>query len=380
MARTEDSRRGCILTGAWRVGRAFGITFQVHFLFPLILVWAGWSAYAHKQDVGQAVQAVWFVMLLFVVVVLHELGHALAARRYGIATKDITLLPIGGVARLERMPEKPEQELVIALAGPLVNVILILPLAAIVWMTNEPMSLERTLAGEWTVWERLLVANVFLAVFNMIPAFPMDGGRVLRALLAMRLPYAQATNVAAGVGQTFAIFMGVVGLFINPFLLLIAVFVWLGAAGEAARTRLKAALQGVPVRDVMVTEFQTIDAGEPVSSAVASLLNGYQDNFPVMEGGQFVGVLTRKDIVRALSANEGEQPVRGYFTRQTATASLSDDLMEVLARLEECECHIMPVLSGGEMVGLVTPENLGEFLMLNSASEHPLRNHRRVGK
>ncbi len=313
-------------------------------------------------------QAVGFVLLLFCVVVLHELGHALAARHYGITTKDITLLPIGGVARLERMPEKPVQELVIAIAGPLVNVALAIPLAVIVWLSREPLTLSHAVEGQWSIWERLLTANIFLAIFNMIPAFPMDGGRVLRAILAMRLPYVEATNVAANIGQAFAVLMGIVGLFINPFLILIAVFVWIGAAGEATGVRVKKALDGVYVRDVMVTKFRTFETSDPIQKAVDALMEGFQEDFPVLEPPGVAGVLSRADVVRALASGGANRPVADFFTRQNQSASPDERLAEVLPRMEACEGRVMSVMQEGRLVGLITPDNLTDFLMLSTAS------------
>jgi Zn-dependent protease/CBS domain-containing protein len=357
--------------GSWKIGRIAGIDIKVHFLFPLILIWVGWGAYTRDNDSWEALQAVGFVLLLFVVVVLHELGHALAAMRYGISTKDITLMPIGGLARLERIPEKPSQELVVALAGPAVNVLLAIPLAVIVWLMGEPATATRILEGQWTVWERLLYANIFLAAFNMIPAFPMDGGRVLRALLAMRMPYVNATELAAGIGQTVAVLLGVVGIFTNPFLVLIAVFIWIGAAGESNSAKVKDAIRGVRVRDVMVTRFRALEVDEPVQRAVDALMEGFQEDFPVLRGGEFVGVLTRADIVRAMAESGSASPVANYLTEVPEAVEPETFLTEVLPKLESCPVRLMPVVQGGSLVGLVTSENITEFLMLASARRRP---------
>lgn len=356
------------IPGSFRVGRLAGIDFRIHFLFPLILLWVGWAAYSRKQDTAEAMQAVGFILLLFGVVALHELGHAMAARHYGIATKDITLLPIGGLARLERMPEKPVQELVIALAGPLVNVALAIPLAIMVWFTHEPLSLWHAVEGQWSIWERLLTANIILAIFNMIPAFPMDGGRVLRAILAMRLPYVEATNLAASIGQTFALFMGLAGLFISPFLVLIAVFVWIGAAGEATGVRVKQAFEGVYVRDVMVTKFVTLQASDPIQKAVDALMAGFQEDFPVLDPWGVAGILSRADVVRALASDGANRSVVEFFTRHKQSASPDERLADVLPRLEACEARVMPVVHEGRLVGLITPDNLTDFLMLTTAT------------
>lgn len=359
--------RGASMRWSAPIGRVLGIELRIHAAFPLLLVWAAWSGYTLRSNWADAREAVVFVLLLFGVVILHEFGHALAARRYGIETRDITMLPIGGLARLERMPEEPKQELVIALAGPAVNVLLAIPLGAIVLLGGASMGANPELVGQWSLWERLLATNIVLAVFNMIPAFPMDGGRVLRALMAMRMPYVQATNTAAVIGQGFAILMGLAGLILNPFLILIAAFVWIGAAQEAMGVRFRAAFQGVRVGDVMVRRFQTLEANAPLSEAVAMLMNGFQEEFPVMEDGRVVGCLTKSDLVRGLSATEGRGTVSEFATTGVRVAHAHEPLVEALGRLDQDACRVMPVMAGGTLVGLLTPENIAEFLMVHSA-------------
>ncbi|MCO5295772.1 MAG: site-2 protease family protein [Fimbriimonadaceae bacterium] len=355
------------------IGKVLGIDLRIHAAFPLLLVWAGWTGYALRSSWADAREAVVFVLLLFAVVILHELGHAMAARRYGIETRDITMLPIGGLARLERMPEDPKQELVIALAGPAVNVLLAVPLAAIVILGGASLGANPELVGQWSIWERLLATNIVLAVFNMVPAFPMDGGRVLRALMAMRMPYVQATNVAAAIGQGFAILMGFAGLVLNPFLILIAVFVWIGAAQEAMGVRFRAAFQGVRVSDVMVRSFQTLNADAPLAEATTLLMTGFQAEFPVMEEGRVVGCLTKNDLVRGLSESEGRGTVAQFATREICLAHASEPLIDALKRLDQDACRVMPVVDfGGTLVGLLTPDNIAEFLMVHSAGAKPL--------
>jgi Zn-dependent protease len=233
---------------SYRLGKIAGIDVNIHVTFTLLIAWVLLAHGLTGQTLGAAVNGLTFVIAIFGCVLLHELGHALAARRFGIGTRDITLLPIGGVARLERMPEKPLQELWVALAGPAVNVLI--AVALYVWLVLSsqlvPLSQVGVVTGPFV--ERLLMVNLLLIVFNMIPAFPMDGGRCVRALLALWLEHARATRVAAGVGQVIAVGFVVLGLFSNPFLLLIGVFVWLGAAQEARYATIKAALHGVQAR------------------------------------------------------------------------------------------------------------------------------------
>ncbi len=222
-----------------RLGSLAGIGVFVHVTFPLLLIWAGYTNYSVQGHWADAVAGIGLVLVLFVIIVLHELGHALMARRFGIGTLDITLLPIGGVARLERMPQDPRQELLVALAGPAVNVALAVFFFALAGGSREASQwLNLDIAGQGLLWNLMLV-NIALTIFNLIPAFPMDGGRVLRALLAMKLSYLRATRIASRVGQFLALAFIGVGLFFNPFLVVIGVFVWLGAAQESRLVQLR---------------------------------------------------------------------------------------------------------------------------------------------
>ena len=224
---------------SWKIGKLAGIDLNIHVTFLLLLGWVALSHWSAGKTLDAVVSGVGFILALFACVILHELGHALAARRFGIATRDITLLPIGGVARLERMPEEPRQELWVALAGPAVNVVIAAAIYVWLTLTNGWVPLSQLSVASGPFLERIMVANVWLVVFNLIPAFPMDGGRVLRALLASRMEYLKATQIAAGLGQGLAFVFGFIGLFTNPFLLFIALFVWIGAAQEASAVQMK---------------------------------------------------------------------------------------------------------------------------------------------
>ena len=352
---------------SWKLGRFAGIDVYMHATFLLLIGWIALSHWLQARSLAATLSGVGFILALFVCVILHEYGHALTARRFGIRTRDITLLPIGGLARLERMPEKPMQELWVALAGPAVNVVIAVLLFAWLLLTNglEPLS-PLGVAGGSSV-ERLLVANVFLVLFNLLPAFPMDGGRVLRALLASRMEYTKATQTAASVGQGMAFLFGLVGLFVNPFLLFIAFFVWIGAAQEASSVQMKSSMAGIPVARAMVTDFRTLSASDPLSRAVELILRGSQQDFPVMADGGVVGILTKTDILAALARHGESQLVAGVMKREFQLVDSHDMLETALERLQECRCHTMPVLHGGELVGLVTTDNLGEFMLVQAA-------------
>ncbi len=280
---------------SWKLGRLAGIDVYVHATFLLLIGWVLFAAFAHHGNLGEALGEVAFVLLLFGIIVLHELGHALAARRYGIQTRDITLLPIGGLARLERMPTDPRQELVVALAGPAVNVVLAVGLFLVLAAISDVQELhgDELLSGDFL--NRLMWVNVVLVAFNMLPAFPMDGGRVLRALLAMRMDYVQATQIAAGIGQAMAFLFGLLGLIgHNPFLVFIALFVWLGAAQEGSMVEQRSALAGVKVSAAMITHFETLAPDDSLARAVEHVLAGFQHDFPVVREGQVIGMLPRQ--------------------------------------------------------------------------------------
>ncbi len=327
----------------------------------------GLSHWLREQSLAAASEGVVFILALFGCVLLHELGHALMARRYGIRSRDITLLPIGGVARLERMPEEPRQELWVALAGPAVNLVIAAALFVLLQVTGSWQPLIDLGVADGSFLERLMVVNLLLAMFNILPAFPMDGGRVVRALLATRLDYAQATQAAATLGQAMAFLFGLVGLFSNPFLLFIAFFVYIGAAQEAHMVQMRHALGGIPVRQAMITHFRTLAPEDPLSHAVQMFLDGSQQDFPVVTGNQVVGVLTRADLLAALARRGPEGWVMDAMRREFQLADASEMLEGAFARLQACECHTLPVLQDGHLAGIVTMENVGEFLAIQSA-------------
>jgi Zn-dependent protease len=355
---------------SWRIGELAGIAVYVHATFLLLVGWVAFGHWQESRSIEATLAGVGFVLAIFGCVVLHELGHALTARRFGVRTRDIVLLPIGGVARLERIPEKPIQELWVALAGPAVNVVIVAALFAWLrlggaWPPAEPMS---TTGGPFL--GRLMMANAFLAVFNLIPAFPMDGGRVLRALLALRLDYARATQAAATVGQMLAFVFGFIGLFTNPFLVFIALFVWIGAAQEASVVGIRSALGGIALQRVMLTDFHALAPDDPLRRAVELTLAGSQQDFPVVDGERAVGVLTQSALLRGLEERGRDAPVAGAMERDFETAALGEKAEAVFRRLEACNCHTILVTDHGRLVGIVTMQNVGEFLRIQSAIGH----------
>lgn len=344
-----------------------GIGIYIHATFVLIIGWVALGSFSRGGDVQDALRDVAFILALFACVVLHELGHALSAKRFGIKTRDITLLPIGGLARLEKMPDKPVQELIVALAGPAVNVVIAIAIFFGRAITGTAQEITETVLLDGPFWERLMIVNIFLVLFNMLPAFPMDGGRALRALLATRMSSLQATRIAASVGQAMALFFGFVGLFSNPFLVFIALFVWMGATQEYAVAQTQALLGDVPVRRAMVTEFHGLSPHNTLGDAVRLTLAGPQADFPVLEGDQVVGVLTQSDLLKGLSENGRDSIVSHVMHNEFSTANPGENLEEAFKRLQTCECRTLPVLENGRLVGLLTRDNLAAFLSIQGA-------------
>ena len=347
------------------VGRLFGIRIQLHVTFLAFVIWIAVAQGITTGNPLRALSTLVLLLLTFACVLAHELGHALTARRFGIRTQDIVLLPIGGVARLERMPEKPAQELIVALAGPGVNVFLCIVILFLLAARGEPVS-NASLNG--SLLGALLVVNGSMVLFNLIPAFPMDGGRMLRALLAMQIPYARATRAASVVGQTLALAFGLIGLFShNPMLVFVGLFVFLAAGEERAIVETRSSLAGVPVRDAMLTDFLTLDVSDPLQRAVDYLIAGSQADFPVLEGEVPVGTLGRQDLVVALQRGGTQARAGTVVRRDPAAAAPGEPLEGVLQRMREHGRTALPVLEGGRVIGLVTLENIGDLLVVNQA-------------
>jgi len=348
------------------IARVLGIELRVHVTFFLLIVFYGWLSYS-QGGMQEALLAVAFILLLFLCVVLHEFGHALAARMYGIHTPDITLLPIGGLARLERMPRNPVQELVIAVAGPAVNVVIACILGAfLIGKLSLSAGMEELARPSSDLMMQVLVANVILVLFNLIPAFPMDGGRVLRALLAMTMPHSRATIFAARTGQVIAVLfavLGIVGFVANPFLLLIAVFIFFAAQQESRLAMLHGAAEGRRVVDNMLTHFESLPAGLPIADAAQRILQTHQPVFPVVEHGLVpVGIVPRAQVLKAADEGKGASAVRDLSSRGGRNVNATDTLEDALRAMEETGLPVLPVVNpSGQLVGLVSVQQLSEL-------------------
>jgi Zn-dependent protease len=347
---------------SWHIGKIAGIDLKIHLTFIFLLVWVGFSAFLSGGDLAAAAGDILFILALFLCVVLHELGHALMAKRFDVETEDITLLPIGGVARLARMPEEPKEEFLVAAAGPAVNLVigfLLLGGMLVSGFFNQPLFADLLVSN---FWMRLLTANFTLVLFNLIPAFPMDGGRVLRALLASRMPYVRATRTAANVGRVFAVLMGIAGFFINPWLVLTALFVWSGAGAEARSVALKAGVKGLTVRDAMISKFYQVEANQSLGSVFQLSMATGQNNIPVMSNGHFLGLIRREDLLNALNRLGDRAPA--YAAIGVEPEGLDPDAPLGTALEKFAISRILPVIEDRALIGLVTPESVQQRLWL----------------
>ncbi len=353
---------------SFRIARVAGIDIRVHATFFLLFAWIGYSSWSEGHSRGEALDAALFTVVTFVIVVLHELGHALTAKAFGVRTRDIILFPIGGVARLERMPDKPWQELLVAIGGPAVNVVLcaaaFFALAA-QGRTGDVFTSNLLRSGFLV---RMVWTNAILAGFNMLPAFPMDGGRVLRALLAMHFDSAVATSLAARLGQGVAALLFVAGIaFGLPFFALIGFFVWIGAGEENRQAQYRSALSGIAVWQAMATEIRTLSPSDTLERAALYLTRGTQSEFPVVDGDRVVGLLTRSALVAAVSREGLGAPVSRAMSTDFAVVSPTDPLDQAFVALQSSPVHAAAVVQDGRLAGLLTAEEIGEIAALHGA-------------
>jgi Zn-dependent protease len=353
---------------SYRIGRIAGTDIKVHVTFLLIVgLWA-LQGYEEAGPSG-AFAATLFLLAIFACILLHEFGHILVARRFGVRTPDVILLPIGGVARLERIPDVPRQELLIALGGPAVTLAIIIVLWILLQLTNQPTM--EGMSPSRPILINLFAGNVWLLLFNLIPAFPMDGGRVLRALLASRLGLVRGTRIAASLGQVLAFAGGVYGLLVikEPLLVLIAFFVFLGASAEAAVVETRAVGQGLSVGQMMVTDFRSVPVHATLAQAAELLLSGEQREFPVVDNlGRTEGILTRDNLIRGLSQRGAASSVGESMTADVPVVPPTLGFQEALERLRSSRLPALPVVDGGgALVGLLTQDNINDHLMVRRA-------------
>ena len=358
---------------SFKIGRAAGIDVKVHWTFLLLLLFFAYLGYQNTGSPLNALVTTGVILALFFCVLLHEYGHSLVAQRLGIEVQDITLLPIGGLARMKSLPERPIDEVKIAVAGPLVNVVLAPLFFAVALLLGadllRPANILQEVPSAGQLFAYLGLINVVLAVFNLIPAFPMDGGRVLRGLLATRLGPVRATDISSAIGQLFALAFFLIGLLGGNILLaLVAVFIFFGANGEAQLVRQRELMRGLSVADVMGSERRTatVTPYHNFGQVLDAVIHGYQTDFPVVdEGGNLVGMLTRNEIFTAAHSPQKYLNVRDLMKTEFPTISPDSDLFTDGSRLlQESGLRALPVTQNGELVGMLTTDDIGQAALL----------------
>jgi Zn-dependent protease/CBS domain-containing protein len=362
---TEEKPKQAPIPGTLGMVRIFGVPVRLHFTFILLLIFLLFIGIGGRQS---GAMTALYILALFASVLFHEVGHTLVARHYGIRTTEIVMFPIGGVSRPERMP-KAREEFWIAISGPLVNAFIAAGLC--IWLATQGQFVPIELLKEPTdanLAERIATGNFLLFVFNLIPAYPMDGGRVLRSFLALFRPEEEATRIAAGAGQGLAALMGLFGLLTANFILVfIAMFIYLGASQEGAAVRGRLLTSGVPVSAAMITDFRTLSHGESIRDAGNLLLATSQHDFPVMHGDVVLGLLTRAALVRAMLTEGPDAYVASAMDRNPHRVSPGAPLSEVLPDLSATRSCAL-VMDGDKLVGLLTAENVSEFILLRQLS------------
>jgi Zn-dependent protease/predicted transcriptional regulator len=353
------------------VGKYFGIDVYIHWTFWILVLWIVLAHMGSGDAVTQSLHGVLFILALFFCVVLHEFGHALTARRFGISTRDVTLYPIGGISSLEKLPDDPRQELLVAIAGPSVNLII----AGLLWITlnatGQPFDLakvgEAKDVTEIPLLWGLFYANLMLPIFNLIPAFPMDGGRALRAFLSMFMDRLNATRIAALIGQLLAIAFVFLGFFFNFWLVFIGLFIFLGASGETAMEQTKVVLGGLKVRDALMHQFTALSPHSTLGEASEALLNGQDTTFVVVDSGEVVGLLTVNEIVKGLTESGTRVQISSFMKRDFLTVSPDMKLFDLLMELTEKGETAAVVVEGDTHIGLIDRQNLQERILIDQA-------------
>jgi len=358
------------------LGRIAGVRLRLHWTFLILVLWIFIAYYRVSYNLGDATTGVLFILAIFGCVILHELGHALMAGRFGVVTRDILLLPIGGVASMDNIPEKPGQELLIALAGPAVNLVISIVLFTYLKLSGQMPSLEGlfglglgidlTSAGNQFLFN-VMFANIILAVFNLVPAFPMDGGRVLRAALAFSMSHVRATTIAARMGQVLAVVFVFLGFYGNFMLVFIGLFIFLGAAAEDSQEKSKHFLAGYGVKDALMKKFTMLAPNDTLGIAVKALLNSQETEFLVGEGNNVVGVLTRNALIKALSESGNEAKVSAAMEKGYVRLNADQKIHDAQNKLLASGLALAPVFEKNQLLGVVDLTNVSELMLVNKA-------------
>jgi len=354
------------------LGRIAGIKIRVHWTFMFLIAWIVFLELSRGNGLTAILWSTSFILVLFFCVVLHELGHALTARKYNIGTRQITLLPIGGVASLEAMPDEPREELMVALAGPAVNIVIALALYFIVpfedFLNQDPEALEQALssinAGNFIFL--LFTANILLAVFNMIPAFPMDGGRVLRAILSMKMDRVRATQIASVLGQGVAFFLFFYGLLANPILILIAIFVFFGAKGENMMIQQLALLKDHKLGEAMMTEITVFSPDDTLGDVIEKILSGTERDFVVAEDDEVVGILLQTDLMQAIKNRDTGIRVGDIMRKDFTILNADAKMTEIYRIIYSTDKQFFPVYQESKLAGAIDMNNINEFMIFRA--------------
>ncbi len=358
------------MKGSLILGKVGGVRIEIHWTFTLLLLWVLFSTLKQGGDTTMVLFNITLIFVLFLCVVLHELGHSYMAHRFGIPTRAITLLPIGGVASLDKMPEEPQRELAVALAGPAVNVLiallllLVVPLNAYRGFTTEQWEQLLAAPSREAFLLYLLMANILLVVFNLIPAFPMDGGRVLRALLGFSYNRSRATDIAARLGQGLSFIFLILGLLFNPFLVIIAIFIFFGAYAENKMVQQTFQLRGHKVREALLTDLTLLQAEDPLEKAIETILKGTEKDFIVVRENKPIGILPNKTILEYAQAPQ--RPIGELIKTSFPCVGPDSDLEKAIEIMGHHQQKFLPVLEGETLIGAISSENISEFIMLKA--------------
>jgi len=352
------------------LGKPWGIKLFIHWTFLILIGWVLISQLSQGSTLQQALWPVGFILAVFACVTFHEYGHALAARKYNVSTQKITLLPIGGIASLEKIPDKPSEELVVAAAGPLVNVVIAILIYLGLILSGTPVIFptEMNQMNISNFFPMLMLVNIILVVFNLIPAFPMDGGRMLRALLAMRMDKIIATRWASSIGQFFAILFAFWGLMAgNPFIIFIAVFIYLGAQAEYQNMASVSLLSGFKVRDITMHKFTALHPYERLSHAIQIMLDSQEERFVVLSDQQVVGTLTKRNIIEGLNNHGPDLSIQQAMNKDIQTVTEETPLEEAMNVFQQKGISLLPVMRETQFIGLLDMDNIHEFMLIQSA-------------
>ncbi len=348
---------------SFKVGKLFGIPIRMHLTFLLLLLFIGITGFKQAGSDG-AIWGMVAIVFIFFCVILHEVGHSLMAIHYGIKVKDIILLPIGGVSEMEEIPEDPRQEITISVIGPLVSFGLAILFFILSSATHQVLGFKQLSIYNHNVWANLFWINLILGAFNLLPAFPMDGGRVLRGILATGMDGWKATKIAVGVGQGFAILLFFFGIFFNWWMALIAIFIYLGAEGEERMMSVRASLGKSPVKLAMLTDVHTVSPDETLGQVLERICHSLQQDFPVEEHGEVVGVLTREAIFSALHQQEKSALVKDIMQKDFISTGEEASLSDIFKVMTGNKLSVILVIKDRKLQGMVNLEQIGKYHMI----------------